>query len=57
MVNFNINVAGFCIATLFIIVWAAALAYWKLGKVEEKWSSKAGPDLAPAAERASGSTA
>ena len=35
--NFNINVAGFCIAGLFIAVWAAALAYWHLGRVEERW--------------------
>lgn len=26
MANFNINVAGFCIAALFVAVWAAALA-------------------------------
>ncbi len=26
--NFNINVAGFCIAALFVLVWVAALAYW-----------------------------
>jgi len=28
MANFNINVAGFCIAEMFILVWTAALAYW-----------------------------
>jgi nickel/cobalt transporter (NiCoT) family protein len=28
MAGFNINVAGFCIAGLFVAVWAAALAYW-----------------------------
>ena len=28
MANFNINVAGFCIAALFVLVWVAALAYW-----------------------------
>jgi nickel/cobalt transporter (NiCoT) family protein len=37
MANFNINVAGFCIAALFVVVWAAALAYWRLGKVEARW--------------------
>ena len=35
MANFNINVAGFCIAGLFIAVWAAALLYWRLGRVED----------------------
>jgi len=39
MANFNINVAGFCIAGLFIAVWAAALAYWRWGKVEARWST------------------
>ena len=39
MANFNINVAGFCIAALFVLVWAAALLYWRLGKVEARWSS------------------
>jgi high-affinity nickel-transport protein len=37
--NFNINVAGFCIAGLFVAVWAAALAYWRLGRVEARWTS------------------
>jgi nickel/cobalt transporter (NiCoT) family protein len=39
MANFNINVAGFCIAGLFVAVWAAALAYWKWGNVETRWTS------------------
>jgi nickel/cobalt transporter (NiCoT) family protein len=39
MANFNINVAGFCIAGLFITVWAVALVYWRLGNVEARWSS------------------
>jgi nickel/cobalt transporter (NiCoT) family protein len=39
MANFNINVAGFCIAGLFVLVWAAALAYWRLGRVEDRWSA------------------
>jgi len=39
MANFNINIAGFCIAALFIGVWAAALAYWRWGKVETRWTA------------------
>ena len=39
MANFNINIAGLCIAGLFVLVWAVALAYWRLGRVEERWSS------------------
>jgi nickel/cobalt transporter (NiCoT) family protein len=46
MANFNINVVGFCIAALFVLVWAAALAYWRWGKVETRWAANvpaAGP--------------
>jgi len=39
MANFNINVAGFCIAGLFILVWAVALIYWHVGNVEDRWSA------------------
>ena len=35
----NINIAGFCIAGLFILVWAAALTYWRLGRVESRWTA------------------
>jgi nickel/cobalt transporter (NiCoT) family protein len=39
MANFNINLAGFCIAGLFVAVWAVALAYWRLGNVEARWTA------------------
>jgi high-affinity nickel-transport protein len=39
MANFNINIAGFCIAALFVLVWAVALTYWRVGKVEDRWSA------------------
>ena len=39
MANFNINVAGFCIAALFVVVWAIALAYWRWGSVEARWDA------------------
>jgi nickel/cobalt transporter (NiCoT) family protein len=50
MANFNINVAGFCIAALFVLVWAAALAYWRWGKVEDRWSASVAAERAPAPE-------
>jgi nickel/cobalt transporter (NiCoT) family protein len=49
MANFNINVAGFCIAILFVLVWAAALAYWRFGNVEDRWAASV-----PAASRVPG---
>jgi high-affinity nickel-transport protein len=39
MAGFNINVAGFCIAGLFIVVWAVAITYWRMGNVEDRWSA------------------
>ena len=39
MANFDINVAGFCIAGMFVLVWAAALAYWRWGNVEARWTA------------------
>ncbi len=39
MASFDINVAGFCIAGLFVVVWVVALAYWRWGKVEARWSA------------------
>jgi high-affinity nickel-transport protein len=39
MANFNINVAGFCIAGLFVTVWAVALSYWRWGNVEARWTA------------------
>jgi high-affinity nickel-transport protein len=52
MANFNINVAGFCIAALFIGVWAVAITYWRMGRVEEKWTANVPAD--PAQKAASG---
>jgi high-affinity nickel-transport protein len=48
MANFNINIAGFCIAGLFVGVWAVALAYWRLGNVEARWSSSVSGPAEPA---------
>jgi high-affinity nickel-transport protein len=38
MANFDINKAGFTIAGLFVVVWAAALIVWRYGKIEARWS-------------------
>jgi high-affinity nickel-transport protein len=55
MANFNINVAGFCIAGLFILVWAVALTYWRMGNVEAKWSANVPAGSAPSPEPAADS--
>jgi len=48
MENFNINTAGFVIVGMFVLTWAVALAVWKYGKVEEKWSARLKPSDAEA---------
>jgi high-affinity nickel-transport protein len=37
--GFNLNTAGFVIVGLFVATWVVALLYWRLARVEEKWSS------------------
>jgi high-affinity nickel-transport protein len=38
--NFDINRAGFIIAGLFVAVWAGAVIYWRVGKLESRWSGE-----------------
>ncbi|MFD5794218.1 HoxN/HupN/NixA family nickel/cobalt transporter [Streptomyces diastatochromogenes] len=35
----DLNTVGFVIVGLFLATWAAALAVWKLGRIEEKWTA------------------
>jgi high-affinity nickel-transport protein len=37
----NLNNVGFVIVGLFVAVWACALAYWRLAKVEHRWGNQA----------------
>jgi nickel/cobalt transporter (NiCoT) family protein len=39
MANFNLNAAGYIIVAMFIVTFLGAMAYWRYGHVEEKWSS------------------
>jgi high-affinity nickel-transport protein len=41
MANFNINKAGFAIAALFVVVWGAAIGYWKFGNLDDRWTPAA----------------
>jgi high-affinity nickel-transport protein len=43
MANFDINKAGFVIVGMFVLCWVGALAFWKFGHVEEKWSARLQP--------------
>jgi high-affinity nickel-transport protein len=40
MGNFDINKAGFVIAGIFVLTWAAALAIWHFGKIEHRWDNR-----------------
>ncbi|MEV5434417.1 hypothetical protein AB0K80_00035 [Streptomyces sp. NPDC052682] len=33
---------GFGIVGLFLLTWAVALAVWRFGRIEEKWSNETG---------------
>lgn len=37
----DLDSVGYVIVGLFVVVWAAALSYWRLAKVEERWSVRA----------------
>jgi high-affinity nickel-transport protein len=37
--HFNINTAGFVIVGMFVVTWTFALAVWRFGKIEEKWTA------------------
>ncbi|MEQ0559031.1 HoxN/HupN/NixA family nickel/cobalt transporter [Amycolatopsis sp. NEAU-NG30] len=36
----NLDYVGFGIAGLFVLTWVIALAVWRFGRIEEKWSAK-----------------
>jgi high-affinity nickel-transport protein len=36
----NLDYVGFGIVGLFVLTWAVALAVWRFGRIEEKWSAK-----------------
>ncbi|MGW4895466.1 HoxN/HupN/NixA family nickel/cobalt transporter [Kitasatospora sp. NPDC004240] len=35
----DLEYVGYAIVGLFVVTWAAAVGYWKLAKVEEKWTA------------------
>ncbi|MGW5464041.1 HoxN/HupN/NixA family nickel/cobalt transporter [Streptomyces sp. NPDC003996] len=42
----DLNNAGFVIVGLFVVVWACALGYWRIAKVEHRWNH-AGSQVEP----------
>ncbi|MDQ1695538.1 MAG: nickel/cobalt transporter (NiCoT) family protein, partial [Frankiaceae bacterium] len=39
--SFDLNTAGYWIVGTFVVVWAAALAVWRYGRVESRWEAAA----------------
>ncbi|MFI9234839.1 HoxN/HupN/NixA family nickel/cobalt transporter [Streptomyces sp. NPDC053079] len=39
----DLDNVGFVIVGLFVVVWAVALAYWRLAKVEQRWAARTAP--------------
>jgi len=41
----DLNYVGYCIVVLFVATWVAALAVWRYGRIEERWSAgiRSGP--------------
>ncbi|MGI5469949.1 HoxN/HupN/NixA family nickel/cobalt transporter [Streptomyces sp. CA-132043] len=37
----NLDNVGYLIVGLFVVVWAAAIAYWRLSGVEQRWTARA----------------
>jgi high-affinity nickel-transport protein len=36
--HIDINLLGFVIVAMFVATWVIALAIWRLGRIEERWS-------------------
>ncbi|MBV8989956.1 MAG: HoxN/HupN/NixA family nickel/cobalt transporter [Solirubrobacterales bacterium] len=40
--NIDVNFLGFLIVGMFVLTWAIALAVWRYGRIEERWSAHLG---------------
>ena len=46
MASLDLEFVGFAIVGLFVVTWALAVAVWRFGRIEEKWSDGAAPEAA-----------
>jgi len=44
--NINLNLLGFVIVGMFVLIWTVALSVWRFGRVEERWTAQLAPDEA-----------
>jgi high-affinity nickel-transport protein len=42
----NLDYAGYAIVGLFVAAWLVAIAVWRYGRIEEKWSAHLAPSAA-----------
>jgi high-affinity nickel-transport protein len=49
--SLSLGYVGYGIVALFVATWAVALAIWKLGRVEERWSARLATDSAASSEQ------
>jgi high-affinity nickel-transport protein len=35
----NLNLLGYLVVGLFVATWALALAVWRFGRIEQRWSA------------------
>jgi high-affinity nickel-transport protein len=43
--SINLDYAGYGIVALFVVSWLIALAVWKFGRIEDKWSAHLSPGM------------
>ncbi|MGI8578687.1 MAG: HoxN/HupN/NixA family nickel/cobalt transporter [Nocardioidaceae bacterium] len=43
LANLDLNYVGYAIVLLFVLTWAVAIAVWRFGRIEEKWSAHLQP--------------
>jgi high-affinity nickel-transport protein len=42
--SLDFNLIGYVIVGLFVVTWAVALAVWRFGRIEERWSARLGSE-------------
>jgi high-affinity nickel-transport protein len=45
--NIPLDYAGYGIVGLFFLAWLVALVIWRVGRIEQRWSAKLAPSVAP----------
>jgi nickel/cobalt transporter (NiCoT) family protein len=43
--SLDLNVVGYVVVGMFLATWALALAVWRFGGIEERWSARLGPQI------------